>query len=173
MQNDLTTDLFGFSRPQKRKDSETWSKLLLYAKMWQEKYGEQYIIVWGFDGKMMVELKGVSPDMMTERLGIYFADDWYSNCKHSLAAFVKNFNKFINENPGISRPPAIRKSVAVGNLVADLMHTCRDHPEQRLVEGICQKCFPACAHCGENHYIGIPCEEHAKMMPSFLRKGKS
>lgn len=98
----------------RRADSPTHQRLYLFAQKWEEHYvGETYAILWGMDMKWMKELEEVPMDTIAERLDIYFKDGWYNNCKHSLQAFVKNFNKFIPQKTKQHKPSNLPKQKVV------------------------------------------------------------
>jgi hypothetical protein len=131
------TDLFG-KEPAKKKrkspfDSAAGQRLLLYVNKWEENYlGEKYAIIWSFNMKMARELEDVPMDTVAERLDIYFRQSFYRNCKHSLAAFVKNFNQFI-PNVVVRQQPAQSRALA---------------PKSMLT----------CADCQTSHEYGKECE---------------
>ena len=118
--------------------SATGQRLLLFSQKWEENYqGERYIILWGFDQKLMKELEDVPLDTIAERLTIYFKDSWYRNCKHSVNAFVKNFNKFIDENPGSDRKQNGRQQTQpLGKSLDEIEYYCepckRNHKGNEL-----------------------------------------
>ena len=79
-----------------RKSSPCDTVITLYVQKWEKKYyPETYEIIWGFDRKMANEIVGVKLEKIAERLDVYLAHPFYESCRHSLAAFVKNFNNFI------------------------------------------------------------------------------
>lgn len=82
------------------KENPTTTRILLFKQKWDERYNpEDYTPIWSFDSKMMSELREVPLDTIAERLEVYMnrTDDWIINSRHSLNAFVRNFNRFIPE----------------------------------------------------------------------------
>ena len=79
--------------------NEVWQRFEIFAQDWAKKYGEEYFRT-DWDLKFAKQLTGIDPDTQRSRQVIYFNDPWYENCKHSLSAFVKNFNKFVPAKKG-------------------------------------------------------------------------
>ena len=79
-----------FSNPM----SEPYRKAALFASLWEKEYGEKFIIN-GMMCKWAKELVDVQDDTIVSRFRVYIREEFYQGCRHSLPAFVKNFNSFV------------------------------------------------------------------------------
>ena len=79
-----------------RKPNEVWQKAELFQQFWEAKYAPEPFIINGMVLKWAKELVGIDNDLIYQRWKIFSEDDWYGeNTRHSLPAFVKNFNSFV------------------------------------------------------------------------------
>lgn len=74
--------------------SEPYRKAALFASLWEKEYGEKFVIN-GMMCKWAKELVDVPDDTIVSRFRIYIREEFYQGCRHSLPAFVKNFNSFV------------------------------------------------------------------------------
>ena len=95
-----------------RQPTEVMQKAKLFQRLWGQHYPEPFVIN-GATLRWAKELIGVPDDVIVERFNRYVADRWYGeHVRHSLQAFVKNFNSFVKPQNGDGSKPAFNGLVA-------------------------------------------------------------
>jgi hypothetical protein len=99
--------------------------------------------------------QGYSVDDAIRRNDAFFRckESWTVGPRHNFSVFVKHFQRWI--------PTPARQSIVETHRDASLAvrETCPDHPDQQLVDGVCEICYPKCGKCKQNHATTETCEE--------------
>jgi len=87
--------------PRILKSDEPYAKFLLFKGHWERKYpGEKYFKM-DKDLRFAKQLCEIDDAEIVKRIRVYLKNQWYGeHTKHSLAAFVTNFNMWVEETHG-------------------------------------------------------------------------
>jgi hypothetical protein len=79
-----------------KEPNPVFQKAALFKQLWEEKHPTETFALIPMVFRWAKELIEIDNDMIVERFKIFAEDEWYwENTRHSLPAFVKNFNSFV------------------------------------------------------------------------------
>jgi hypothetical protein len=99
---------------------------------------------------------------MLERLRAFHKcrETWLVSCKHNYSVFIKHFHRWLP-----AAPVTPQRTASVPPSGATRPYRCPECNNELPTPGeICEKCFPHCPECGEQHSKSDTCAEFKERM---------